>query len=652
MINVGKSQFYPPTALDTKQIEEKIIDTTKEMDKKFSDTTKEMEERVAGIAETAKSIDERLTGTAEEVAGLTESTKSIDERLAGTAEEVAGLTESTKSIDERLAGTTEEVAGLTDSTKSIDERLAGTAEEVANLTESKKATDEELTKTNETVGKLSTTIKDLDYSENGSYYWTPPPQQATTWGKDGIPKAREPEGVIEAIYEPLRKEFPDYISRELLGKDQSDTYNIYRYTFTPKSYVKTVILSGGTHGNEYTSFFVLWSFLKNLARNWRSHPQLANIRNNVRIIVLPLINPWGFFNNKRQNVNGVDLNRNTDYLWNTITGTKFQPGGANYKGATPFSEVESRYFKETIETYSEAVAALDFHTIITVQAEHIVYTPRYLNQHRHIFDDVIDWLYKPGNRIVNGTSAVPTLSCWAGYNHHMTVANPEWYNGLFGGNRDSVEMTECLKFFANVIIEACNLKNKTYVMDNNEPFSKLLMYDNTGISPITLTSANFNNIPHTLYDLNFKRHGILKLTGYIKISLTEAASVTINPFFYQLSSPDFPFTKTKDEAYNIVSVNLPAGDHVLPLNALFNPLPYNYNEPSGTNRPQTVKLRIRGKVTAGTLTVEAYRVYIDFTPTDRGTAYEILNFTGNEAKTEGQDYASLFPVYIVDDNEQ
>ncbi|PNY88123.1 M14 family metallopeptidase, partial [Staphylococcus capitis] len=67
---------------------------------------------------------------------------------------------------------------------------------------------------------------------------------------------------------------------------------------------------------------------------------LAYIRKNVRVVIVPIVNPWGFANRERENVNNVDLNRNFDYYWSNGSGTRST--GKNYKGSKPFSERESR----------------------------------------------------------------------------------------------------------------------------------------------------------------------------------------------------------------------------------------------------------------------------------------------------------------------
>jgi len=485
-------------------------------------------------------------------------------------------------------------------------------------------------------------------------YWLPPTQPSTAFGSSGIPTSKDPEGMLNATYETLRSAYPNYITRVTMGTSSQNTdntatvYNIYRYEFTPKTYTKTVILSSATHGNEYTAFFTLWRFMYHLVNDWEKYPTLRYIRNNVRLIVTPMINPWGFMNNKRQNVNGVDLNRNTSYLWEYITSSKFQPGGTNYKGPAPFSEKESQYFKQTLDTYPNAVAALDFHTIITVAAEHIVYTPRYISQQRHIFNDVIDWLYKQGNRIVNGTSAVPTLSCWAASTYGMTVANPEWFNGLYDSNRGPTEMTECLKYFGNIIIGACRLQHKANTMSNYEPQTVWMMYDRgVTTSPIQLSTTTLNNFNHMIYQFpDIRRHGVLSAEGEITISVSAPCTVAINPVLYQSYHPEMNWTNVKDaDTFTKYRTYTAAGTYEIPIRSLLNCFPTNYNETGAgeTQRTAEAKFRLRGKTTAGTISIERVRIELKYKQTDVGLATKYVNYTGLEANPEGSDFKIEYP---------
>jgi hypothetical protein len=490
-------------------------------------------------------------------------------------------------------------------------------------------------------------------------FWTPPTQPSTQWGVGDVPVDKDPEGVINALYEPLRTRYPEYITREVMGQstptDQAglDTgvYNIYRYKLEPKNYSKTMIFSAGTHGNEYTAFFALWRFIYHLVHDWRKYPQLRYIRQNVRIILLPMNNPWGFKNNKRQNARLVDPNRNTDYLWDYITSSRYQVGGNNYKGAAPFSENEVLYYKQTVDMYSEALAAIDFHTITSVQAEHIVYTPRYISQHREIYNDVIDWMNLPTDRMVNGSAAVPTLYCYAANAHGMTASNPEWYNGIYGSIRGTTEMTAVLKYFGNIMIKACMLTGKAQAMNDNSKFYKVLMYDKgTTATPITVTNTAFTNFDHMIYEYKPRRYGAFKVRAKVKFTISAPATVSFNPVLYQSYHPEMSWTDTKDaDTFTVSETYAAAGTYQLDLWAVMHAFPTNHNDT--VNRTAEAKFRLRGKSTAGTITLERFRAELSFEPNNRGRLVEHINYTGLEANAEGSDFVVAYPdpVRYVDD---
>jgi hypothetical protein len=507
--------------------------------------------------------------------------------------------------------------------------------------------------------------RDISTDTNG--FWTPPTQPKLDWGMNGVPTSKDPEGVINALYEPLRALEPEYMTRVLVGQstptDQPATldtgiYNIYRYVLEPPSYSKTMIFSAGTHGNEYTAFFALWRFIYHLIHDWRKYPQLRYIRQNVRIILLPMNNPWGFKNNKRQNARLVDPNRNTDYLWNYITTSRYQPGGTNYKGTAPFSENEVQYYKQAVDTYNDALAAIDLHTIVSVAAEHIVYTPRYISQHREIYDDTIDWLNRAGHRMVNGSAAVPTLYCYAANTYGMTASNPEWYNGLWSSEvRGSLEMTEAVKYFGNIFIKACKLTGRAQAMNDSSKFYKVLMYDKaTTPTPITVTNTAFTNFDHMLYQYTPRRYGAFKVKVKLRFTISAPATVSFNPVLYQSYHPEMSWTATKDaDTFTVTETYAAAGTYNIDMWAIMHAFPTNYNETGAgeTQRTAEAKFRLRGKSTAGTITIERMRAQLEFEPNDRGRLVEHINYTGLEANAEGSDYVVAYPdpVKYVDDSQ-
>ena len=125
--------------------------------------------------------------------------------------------------------------------------------------------------------------------------------------------------VFEHLYEPLREKYPSYIKREHIGKDASDTYDMYCYIFEPKNYEQTVFLSAGIHANEEEGYLSLAYFLGEVANaDKNANAGLRYLRESVRLIVIPIVNVWGVNQTHslekanwsiRYNANEADLNR-------------------------------------------------------------------------------------------------------------------------------------------------------------------------------------------------------------------------------------------------------------------------------------------------------------------------------------------------------
>src|SRR5699024_8928340 len=107
--------------------------------------------------------------------------------------------------------------------------------------------------------------------------------------------------VISELWDQLIT--PGYVTKETLGPDSSGNtgFVVYRYIFEPASYDSTIIITANMHGGEKIAMYALWFFLREVVNNWHTHPQLAYLRKNVRLVVIPVVNPSGFYNQSRQN---------------------------------------------------------------------------------------------------------------------------------------------------------------------------------------------------------------------------------------------------------------------------------------------------------------------------------------------------------------
>lgn len=97
--------------------------------------------------------------------------------------------------------------------------------------------------------------------------------------------------LIENIYEPLHQQFPDYITRRSIGFDTTGEFEMWAYEFTPKDYTKTVYLQSGVHAIEADAYFGLARLLTLIAGGMDE--RLSYIRNNVRLLVVPVVSVWG-----------------------------------------------------------------------------------------------------------------------------------------------------------------------------------------------------------------------------------------------------------------------------------------------------------------------------------------------------------------------
>lgn len=116
-----------------------------------------------------------------------------------------------------------------------------------------------------------------------------------------------------------------------------------------------MILISGVHP-EKAGAYTLYQSMKQICENWGSDELLETLRWDVDIIVVPVVNIYGFDNNTRKNENLVDIARNfpTDWTLGLIS-------EETYGGAYPLSELESQYVNQIMQDNSDAIFFTSFH---------------------------------------------------------------------------------------------------------------------------------------------------------------------------------------------------------------------------------------------------------------------------------------------------
>ena len=176
---------------------------------------------------------------------------------------------------------------------------------------------------------------------------------------------------ISSMLTALATNNPNYVTETNLGKDQSNTYDIKKYVLDEPTALQsgqttaitqtkpTIILTAGLHGPEPEAVHTVYHLMEDLCNNYLENEQLEYLRNNVRFVIIPICNPWGYVNSNYCNSRSVDLNRNFEYGYraNGIGSTSTN----NYSGESFNSEAETQIMSGVFDQYPNALFHLECH---------------------------------------------------------------------------------------------------------------------------------------------------------------------------------------------------------------------------------------------------------------------------------------------------
>ena len=214
---------------------------------------------------------------------------------------------------------------------------------------------------------------------------------------------------------------------------------------------------GAIHGWEWENAYGLLHLSELLASG---NPPEGLSPDDFFLKVVPILNPYGYDHDTRQNANGVDLNRNFDIAWGGYDGGDdvYQPWDYDYSGPGPASEPETQAAQRLIATHRPA-GVLDFHT-----AHYILLRPHQGNKalidsiHAEIRERLrnrylIQRPYTTEYQQVNMTAttdfrpATPTLICYAAERGTPAAVLIE-----MSGNRTD---TQALVMNVDTVVEIC-----------------------------------------------------------------------------------------------------------------------------------------------------------------------------------------------------
>jgi len=158
----------------------------------------------------------------------------------------------------------------------------------------------------------------------------------------------------------LAEEFPTIRFHE--EGPASEDYRLYSLNLG-RAGKPLYFLYAAAHGSEWEPGYGLLTFARRLAEG-----RLDDVVDleQVEIKIVPYLNPWGYDHMRRQNAQGVDLNRQGDFQWEEFKGTdsnqdgQWLAGDYDFKGIAPFSEPEARTYKK-IAALPNLYCVLDYH---------------------------------------------------------------------------------------------------------------------------------------------------------------------------------------------------------------------------------------------------------------------------------------------------
>lgn len=134
------------------------------------------------------------------------------------------------------------------------------------------------------------------------------------------------EELVQRLYEPLREQYPAYISRTAIGRDTSGQHEMWLYDFCPEAYDACVYLQSGVHPIETEGYLGLYRIMKKIADG-----ELPQLRQRVRFLVVPAVSVYGLAQKakadsiiKRYDIphNALGINANRDCFEKRLEETK------------------------------------------------------------------------------------------------------------------------------------------------------------------------------------------------------------------------------------------------------------------------------------------------------------------------------------------
>lgn len=440
---------------------------------------------------------------------------------------------------------------------------------------------------------------------------------------------------VYAMYEALFTGLPSgYVTKTLLGKDASNTLDIFKYDINPGKPTKTIVVATGVHPERH-AIYGFYLFMKELIEHWQDSSVLTYIRFNVRIIFIPVANPYALNNGQRGNFTGVDINRNCgpESTWNAFVPTENYPNGFDYKGASWFSEVESQYIRDTLLAFPYACMLLTPHAGPWETGQEVnspfllslITNTKYRQKVERYTTFVGNYLQSKynGDQYIISESVNPTMGYYAN-SIGIPSFTPEWNTATVqhGSGFNDAIANRIVDWFGNLLTR--------FVLEPNTP-AVYNWYYNTGSSDVSWNNVASGSatalveVSKLAFEINAPYEGLalLEIQCICQATPLDAQKITLAPLLYQEASTPLQSQLNawalRSNAYQTIDLTADRTQFTL-----FTQLPI---------RLSTVKIHagIMAGVSAGSAIMSRFRARLIFLPGNVDPNFKTYDYTSGVA---------------------
>ena len=355
-------------------------------------------------------------------------------------------------------------------------------------------------------------------------------------------------------------------SYRLLGNDQSGTYPIHLYVYEPTNYKSTLFITCALHGWEHYGSYIMYLLFKMLMDDEKLPSQLQSLRN-TRILCIPVANPWGLMADnhsgtnatRRGNSRGVDLNRNFNYRWEQNTGN-FGLG----KGETPFSEIETQYIRDVMESYN-ITHFLDLHSFNKSSSETRDYLFYGNQEAKYNTEQMIKWLKQvyPGVKIEHTVSENDSSA----NNYANRVRSIPSMNTELIFNQSNDIATEAKKWL-EFVINYLNLQSVSYERTNASTKNGCKLAQRENSQSTYAITKDWTNVPELSFSYDIDVDGVVMVDGWLSVEVTGSVGSTIITFSPTVEQSDFYSNKSLNSRSKPY-IKVGDGVHYIPFSSRF-----------------------------------------------------------------------------------